>query len=35
MFIDNTYQDGQNNLPEDEEETLVVTRVYILDLLIL
>jgi hypothetical protein len=33
MFIDNTYQNGQNNLPEDEEERPHTNRVYILDLL--
>jgi len=34
MFIDNTYQDNQNNIPEiNEEEILFVTSIYILDLL--
>ena len=33
MFIDNTYQDGQNIITEDEEERPNTNGVYILDLL--
>ena len=34
MFIDNTYQDNQNNILENnQEDTLEITGIYILDLL--